>query len=47
MAKQHRAAARLAGTKITRIGRFARGAGVKLTAGGRVVAAPRRGYVHF
>ena len=41
------AAARLAGTKITRIGRFARGAGVKLTAGGRVVAAPRRGYVHF
>ena len=40
-------AARLAGTRITRVGRVARGAGVKLTADGTTVAMPRQGYVHF
>ena len=41
------AAARAAGIKVTRIGGFTRGAGVTLTAGGKTVAAPRKGYVHF
>lgn len=41
------AAARAAGVKVMRIGRFARGSGVGLTAGGQPVAAPRKGYVHF
>jgi len=40
-------AARLAGARITRVGRFARGVGVKLTAGGKTDAVPRKGYVHF
>ncbi len=39
--------ARAAGVKVTRIGRFARGDDVRLTAGGASVAAPRKGYVHF
>lgn len=41
------AAARAAGVKVKRIGRFARGIGVGLTAAGQPVAAPRKGYVHF
>lgn len=41
------AAARMAGVDVTRIGRFVRGAGVQLTAGGKPLAAPRKGYVHF
>lgn len=41
------AAARAAGIDVTRIGRFARGHGVTVTAAGRAVAAPRKGYVHF
>ncbi|WP_422013527.1 thiamine-phosphate kinase [Reyranella sp.] len=41
------AAARTAGLRITRIGRFARGSGVTVTAGGKVLEAPRKGYVHF
>lgn len=41
------AAARAAGIEVTRIGGFTRGAGVTLTAGGKTVAAPRKGYVHF
>lgn len=41
------AVTRAAGIKITRIGSFTRGAGVTLTAGGKTVAAPRKGYVHF
>lgn len=41
------AAARAAGTKVTCIGRFARGSGVELMAGGEAVTAPRKGYVHF
>lgn len=41
------AAARLAGIPVTRIGRFTPGDGVEVTAGGRSVTAPRRGYVHF
>ncbi|KAF0098647.1 MAG: hypothetical protein FD144_4166 [Rhodospirillaceae bacterium] len=42
-----RAAAQAAGLPITRIGCFARGSGVAMTAGGRAIDAPRRGYVHF
>ncbi|WP_289294765.1 thiamine-phosphate kinase [uncultured Reyranella sp.] len=42
-----RAVARAAGVAVTRIGRFAGGGGVRLTAGGRLVTAPRSGYVHF
>ena len=41
------AAALAAGVKLTRIGGFARGEGVRLTVGGKPVAAPRKGYVHF
>lgn len=41
------AAAHAAGIDVTCIGRFARGSGVTVTAGGRAVAAPRKGYVHF
>lgn len=41
------AAARAAGLQVTRIGRFARGSGVVVTGGGRAIAAPRKGYVHF
>jgi thiamine-monophosphate kinase len=41
------AAARLAGIPVTRIGRFTPGDGVEVTAGGRSLTAPRRGYVHF
>ena len=41
------AAARTAGLRITRIGRFARGSGITVTAGGKVLEAPRKGYVHF
>jgi thiamine-monophosphate kinase len=41
------AAARAAGIDVTRIGRFARGNGVTVTAAGRAVAAPHKGYVHF
>ncbi len=40
-------AARAAGIAVARIGRFADGSGVTLTAAGRAVAAPRKGYVHF
>lgn len=42
-----RAAAQAAGLPITRIGCFARGSGVAMTAGGRAIDAPRKGYVHF
>lgn len=42
-----RAAAHAADVEVTRIGRFCRGSGVMLTAAGRAVAAPRKGYVHF
>ncbi|MBS0519200.1 MAG: thiamine-phosphate kinase [Proteobacteria bacterium] len=41
------AAAKAAGVGVTHIGAFARGKGVCLTVGGRVVHAPRAGYVHF
>ncbi len=41
------AAARAAGVKVKRIGRFARGTGVGLTACGQPITAPRKGYVHF
>ena len=41
------AAAHSAGVPISCIGRFTCGAGMTLTAGGRAIAAPRRGYVHF
>ncbi len=41
------AAARLARVNVTRIGRFARGSGVRLTIEGQATAAPRAGYVHF
>ncbi len=40
-------AARLADVEVTRIGRFAGGRGVRLTAAGRAVAIPQAGYVHF
>lgn len=40
-------AARAAGVKVTHIGGFARGTGVTLTASGKTVAAPHKGYVHF
>lgn len=42
-----RAAAQAAGLRLTRIGRFARGRGVTLTASGEPIVAPRKGYVHF
>jgi thiamine-monophosphate kinase len=41
------AAARAAGIDVMRIGHFVRGSGVTVTAAGRAVAAPRKGYVHF
>jgi thiamine-monophosphate kinase len=41
------AAAKAAGVKVTQIGGFLRGKGVRLTADGRDVRAPRQGYVHF
>lgn len=41
------AAARRAGVKVTRIGRFLRGAGVELKAGAEIVVTARKGYVHF
>ena len=41
------AAAGSAGIRITRIGCFARGSGVAVTAGGRAIKAARKGYVHF
>lgn len=41
------AAAAAAGVKVTRIGRFTRGEGVRLTLAGRPLAATRQGYVHF
>lgn len=41
------AAARLAGVRVTPVGRFARGAGVRLTADGKAMKVPRAGYVHF
>ena len=40
-------AARLADVEVTRIGRFASGRGVRLTAAGGAVAVPQAGYVHF
>ena len=40
-------AAKAAGIKVTRIGRFVRGTGVQLTIGGRPARATRKGYVHF
>jgi thiamine-monophosphate kinase len=40
------AAARAAGTPVTRIGTFTRGKGVRLTVAGRTSDAPRTGYVH-
>lgn len=41
------AAARAAKVKMTRLGRFIRGEGVRLTVGGKPAPAPRKGYVHF
>ena len=41
------AAAHAAGIQVTCIGRFGRGSGVAVTGGGRAIAAPRKGYVHF
>jgi len=41
------AAARAVGVKLTRIGGFARGKGVRLTIAGRPARARRTGYVHF
>ncbi|MBL0899960.1 MAG: hypothetical protein IBJ17_14835 [Reyranella sp.] len=41
------AAARAAKVKMTRLGRFIRGEGVRLTFGGKPAPAPRKGYVHF
>ncbi|SJZ52517.1 thiamine-monophosphate kinase [Enhydrobacter aerosaccus] len=41
------AAARAADVPVTKIGTFERGRGVRLTVEGRVVRAPRAGYVHF
>jgi thiamine-monophosphate kinase len=41
------AAARAAGVKVTAIGTFTRGQGVRLTIAGRQVRAPRTGFVHF
>lgn len=41
------AAARAASVKVTRIGRFARGVGVRLELAGRPLSATRKGYVHF
>ncbi|TAJ41145.1 MAG: thiamine-phosphate kinase [Reyranella sp.] len=41
------AVARLAGVRVTPIGRFERGAGVWLTADGKATKVPRAGYVHF
>lgn len=40
-------AARRAGVPVTPIGRFAPGAGVRLTVDGKRAKAPRAGYVHF
>jgi thiamine-monophosphate kinase len=40
------AAARTAGTPVTRIGTFTKGKGVRLTVAGRASEAPRAGYVH-
>jgi thiamine-monophosphate kinase len=42
-----RAAARVAGVRVTPIGRFERGRGVQLTLDGRPMRALRKGYVHF
>jgi thiamine-monophosphate kinase len=41
------AAGRAAGTRLTRIGRFARGRDVHLTVSGHEARAARKGYVHF
>jgi len=41
------AAATAAGVKVTRIGRFTRGEGVRLTLAGRPLATTQQGYVHF
>lgn len=41
------AAARQAGVRVTPIGRFARGGGVRLTVDGKGTKVPRPGYVHF
>lgn len=41
------AAARSAGIRITRVGRFTPGNGVAVTVGGSAITAPRKGYVHF
>ncbi len=40
-------AARASGVSVCRIGAFERGRGVRLTVSGRIVRAPRAGYVHF
>jgi thiamine-monophosphate kinase len=42
-----RVAARQAQVKMTRIGRFEEGQGVRLTVGGRAMPISRAGYVHF
>ena len=41
------AAARASGVKVTQIGFFGRGEGVRLTVDGRETRTPRKGYVHF
>jgi thiamine-monophosphate kinase len=41
------AAARLASVRVTPIGRFARGSGVRLTVDSKATKVPRAGYVHF
>ncbi len=42
-----RDAARAVGVEVARVGRFARGRGVRLTVEGRAAPVPRAGYVHF
>jgi thiamine-monophosphate kinase len=42
-----RAAAHASGVRVTEIGHFAAGQGVKLTVAGKPVRVPRQGYVHF
>lgn len=41
------AAAKASGVTVTRVGVFSTGYGIRLTFEGRVISAPRAGYVHF
>jgi thiamine-monophosphate kinase len=42
-----RTAARACGIKVTRVGAFSKGRGVRLTVSGQPARAPRQGYTHF